>query len=109
MGAAAAARTVARFKGKDVAEVLGRYTAPDEVIELPGSCHACGDACGTRMYRTEIPFFKASHRNLPLLMVLLVPDTLCKSSDLSCAGADAITCRSGVVCILSSHFHGFSS
>lgn len=60
MGAAAAARTVARFRGKDVAEVLGRYTAPDEVIELPGSCHACGDSCATRMYRTEIPFFKAS-------------------------------------------------
>ena len=28
-------------------------------MELPGHCGACGAAAATRMYRTNIPFFKA--------------------------------------------------
>ena len=31
---------------------------PEQVIELPGRCFACGAECVTRMHNTHIPFFK---------------------------------------------------
>ena len=37
---------------------MSRYAAPEEVMEMPGHCGACGAPTTTRMYRTEIPFFK---------------------------------------------------
>jgi zinc finger protein len=37
---------------------MARYTAPEEVLELPGHCAACGGVTATRVYRTHIPFFK---------------------------------------------------
>ena len=49
----------ARMRGDSAEAILRRYTAPEEVMEMPGHCGACGAPCMTRMYQTEIPFFKA--------------------------------------------------
>ncbi len=48
-----------RMRGDSAEAILRRYTAPEEVLEMPGHCGACGAPCMTRMYQTEIPFFKA--------------------------------------------------
>ena len=37
---------------------MSRSAAPEEVMEMPGHCGACGGPTVTRMYRTRIPFFK---------------------------------------------------
>jgi len=58
LGAAAAHRALARLGGDDAAAVIARYTAPEEVMELPGRCGACGARTTTRMFQTRIPFFK---------------------------------------------------
>ncbi len=50
---------VLRLQGSSAEALLQRYTAPEEVIEMPGHCSACGVPCVSRMYQTEIPFFKA--------------------------------------------------
>ena len=50
---------VLRLQGSSAEALLQRYTAPEEVIEMPGHCSACGVPCMSRMYQTEIPFFKA--------------------------------------------------
>lgn len=49
----------ARLQGTSAEAILQRYTAPEEVLEMPGHCGACGAPCMTRMYQTDIPFFKA--------------------------------------------------
>lgn len=58
VGAAAAHRALARLEGERAERVMSRYAAPEEVMEMPGHCGACGAPTTTRMYRTEIPFFK---------------------------------------------------
>jgi len=58
LGAAAAHRALARLEGERAEKVMSRYAAPEEVMEMPGHCGACGGPTTTRMYRTEIPFFK---------------------------------------------------
>lgn len=58
VGAAAAHRALARLEGDRAEKVLSRYAAPEEVMEMPGHCGACGGPTTTRMYRTTIPFFK---------------------------------------------------
>ena len=58
VGAAAAHRALARLEGDRAEKVMSRYAAPEEVMEMPGHCGACGAPTTTRMYRTEIPFFK---------------------------------------------------
>jgi len=58
VGAAAAHRALARLEGDRAEQVMSRYAAPEEVMEMPGHCGACGGPTATRMYRTTIPFFK---------------------------------------------------
>lgn len=58
VGAAAAHAALAKLQGADAEAVMARYTAPEDVLELPGHCSACGTSCATRMYQTCIPFFK---------------------------------------------------
>ena len=60
----------ARMRGDSAEALLRRYTAPEEVMEMPGHCGACGAPCMTRMFQTEIPFFKARPPNLPLRLAL---------------------------------------
>ncbi|MCJ1461843.1 hypothetical protein MMC07_000442 [Pseudocyphellaria aurata] len=59
VGAAAAHAALAKLQGADAEAVMARYTAPEDVLELPGHCSACGASCATRMYQTSIPFFKS--------------------------------------------------
>ena len=49
-----------RLQGSSAEALLQRYAAPEEVMEMPGHCSACGAPCASRMYQTQIPFFKAS-------------------------------------------------
>lgn len=63
IGAAAAHRGLARLEGEQAESLVSRYTAPEEVIELPGHCSACAAPAVTRMYRTAIPFFKVAYRH----------------------------------------------
>jgi zinc finger protein len=58
LGAAAAHRAFARLEGPAAEALMARYTPPEEVLELPGHCAACGGGTTTRVYRTTIPFFK---------------------------------------------------
>ena len=58
VGAAAAHAALARMQGANAEAVMARYSAPEDVFELPGHCSACGAACATRMYQISIPFFK---------------------------------------------------
>jgi len=51
-------RGLARLSGAGAEALLARYAAPEEVLELPCSCAACGAPGTTRMYQTDIPFFK---------------------------------------------------
>jgi len=46
------------MRGASAEAILQRYTAPEEVLEMPGHCGACGASSVTRMYQTKIPFFK---------------------------------------------------
>lgn len=40
---------------------MSKYTAPDEVLELPGHCLACNAEAVTRVFQTSIPYFKVLH------------------------------------------------
>ena len=56
-GIVAPGAAVARGSEGGVAKLLGKYTAPEEVMTFPGSCHACDADAETRMFVTNIPFF----------------------------------------------------
>jgi len=56
-GIVAPGAAVARGQEGEVAKLMGKYTAPEEVMTFPGSCHACGADAETRMFVTNIPFF----------------------------------------------------
>ncbi|KAJ6852761.1 zinc finger protein zpr1-like [Iris pallida] len=58
VGAVAGRRAIAQANNNEVAAALCRYSAPEEVDTLPSSCGACGAACVTRFYSTNIPYFR---------------------------------------------------
>ncbi|CAL8462641.1 g2174 [Coccomyxa elongata] len=82
IGAAAAHRGLARMQGAAESALIQRYAAPEEVVELPSHCSACGSPSTARMYQTHIPFFKE---------VILMSDScdVCgfKSSEIKGGGA----------------------
>lgn len=47
-----------RSKGGAAATLPFKSSTPEEVVELPGHCYACGADCQTRMFTTAIPHFK---------------------------------------------------
>ena len=49
---------------------MSKYTAPEEVIEMPGHCLACNAEAVTRVFQTSIPYFKVLN-NLALFPVVL--------------------------------------
>lgn len=53
-------QALGRTQGDRADKIMGKYAAPEEVLELPGSCYACGVEGTTKMFRTSIPFFKVS-------------------------------------------------
>lgn len=48
--------------GAEESGLVQRYAAPEEVVELPSHCSACGSPSTARMYQTHIPFFKVLPR-----------------------------------------------
>ncbi|KAH7660782.1 zinc finger protein [Dioscorea alata] len=58
VGAIAGRRAIAQCNSDEVAAAFCRYSAPEEVDTLPSSCGACGTACVTRFYSTNIPYFR---------------------------------------------------
>ena len=59
-------RGLAQLRGAGAEALLARYAAPEEVMELPSRCAACGAPCTTRMFQCDIPFFKARRARLAL-------------------------------------------
>ena len=58
VGASALQKALARIQGDKAERIMSKYTAPDEVIELPGHCMACNAEAVTRVFQTSIPYFK---------------------------------------------------
>eukprot|EP01018_Ginkgo_biloba_P002471 Gb_23393 [translate_table: standard] len=58
VGALAAHRAIAQGNSDEVAAALFKYSTPEEVMIFPSTCGACGGRCETRMYLTNIPYFK---------------------------------------------------
>lgn len=50
--------SIVRSKGTDVMAALGRYSAPEEVMVFPGGCPDCSAEANTRMFATNIPYFR---------------------------------------------------
>jgi len=63
VGASALQKALARIQGDKAEKIMSKYTAPDEVIELPGHCMACNAEAVTRVFQTSIPYFKVSVSN----------------------------------------------
>ncbi|KAI6703086.1 hypothetical protein NL676_012222 [Syzygium grande] len=58
VGAAAAHRAIAHSSSAEIADVMFRYSAPEEVMTFPSTCGACAASCETRMFVTNIPYFQ---------------------------------------------------
>lgn len=58
VGASALQKALARIQGDKAEKIMSKYTAPDEVIEMPGHCMACNAEAVTRVFQTSIPYFK---------------------------------------------------
>ena len=50
--------SIVRSEGTDVMAALGRYSAPEEVMVFPGGCPDCAAVANTRMFATNIPYFR---------------------------------------------------
>ena len=61
VGASALQKALARIQGDKAEKIMSKYTAPEEVIELPGHCMACSAHAVTRVFQTSIPYFKVCH------------------------------------------------
>ncbi|XP_074273601.1 uncharacterized protein LOC141597146 [Silene latifolia] len=58
VGATAGRRAIAQGSTDQIAEALCRYTSPEEVMTFPSTCGTCAAKCETRMFVTNIPYFK---------------------------------------------------
>lgn len=58
VGATAAHRAIAQGNSEEVAAAFFKYSAPEEVMTFPAVCGACAAKSETRMYATNIPYFK---------------------------------------------------
>ncbi|KAK9716487.1 hypothetical protein RND81_06G236700 [Saponaria officinalis] len=58
VGARAGRQAIAQGTTDQIAEALCRYTSPEEVMTFPSTCGACAAKCETRMFVTNIPYFK---------------------------------------------------
>ncbi|GLJ13765.1 hypothetical protein SUGI_0219710 [Cryptomeria japonica] len=58
VGALAAHRAIAQGNSDEVAAALFKYSTPEEVMNFPATCGACAAKCETRMFVTNIPYFK---------------------------------------------------
>ncbi|XP_021735966.1 zinc finger protein ZPR1-like [Chenopodium quinoa] len=58
VGARAGRRAIAQDNTAEIADAICRYTAPEEVMTFPSTCGACATKCETKMFVTNIPYFK---------------------------------------------------
>ncbi|CAL5322945.1 unnamed protein product [Camellia sinensis] len=58
IGAAAGQRAIAQGNSAKFAESLFRYSTPEEVMTFPSTCGTCAAMCETRMFVTNIPYFR---------------------------------------------------
>ncbi|KAH9304602.1 hypothetical protein KI387_009006 [Taxus chinensis] len=58
VGALAAHQAIAQGNSDAVAAALFKYSTPEEVMTFPATCGACTAKCETRMFVTNIPYFK---------------------------------------------------
>lgn len=58
VGARAGRRAIAQANTGELVEALCRYTSPEEVMTFPSTCGTCASRCETRMFVTNIPYFK---------------------------------------------------
>ncbi|XP_024540130.1 zinc finger protein ZPR1 [Selaginella moellendorffii] len=58
VGAKLAQQAIAQGNSEQISAALFKYTAPEEVMTFPATCGACAGRCETRMYMTNIPYFK---------------------------------------------------
>lgn len=58
VGALAVHRSIAQGNSAEVAAALFKYSTPEEVMTFPATCGACAAQCETRMFVTNIPYFK---------------------------------------------------
>lgn len=58
VGALQAQGAIAQGNSEEVAAALFKYSAPEEVMTFPSTCGACTAKCETRMFSTNIPYFK---------------------------------------------------
>ncbi|CAO2820018.1 unnamed protein product [Amaranthus hypochondriacus] len=58
VGARAGRQAIAQGNTAEFVEAICRYTAPEEVMTFPTTCGTCSSRCETRMFVTNIPYFK---------------------------------------------------
>lgn len=58
VGARAGRRAIAQANTSEIVDAICRYTSPEEVMTFPITCGACATMCETRMFVTNIPYFK---------------------------------------------------
>ncbi|CAM6117688.1 unnamed protein product [Calypogeia fissa] len=58
VGAEGAHRAIAHGNTDAVSAALFKYSAPEEVMTFPSTCGSCSAPCETRMFVTNIPYFK---------------------------------------------------
>ncbi|KAI8560502.1 hypothetical protein RHMOL_Rhmol04G0261300 [Rhododendron molle] len=58
IGSTASHRAIAQGNSAEMVEALFRYSAPEEVMTFPSTCGSCAAKCETRMFVTNIPYFK---------------------------------------------------
>ncbi|KAG0566349.1 hypothetical protein KC19_7G057100 [Ceratodon purpureus] len=58
VGALMAHQAIAHGSSAQMAEAIFKYSAPEEVMTFPSTCGACGVKAETRMFVTNIPYFK---------------------------------------------------
>ncbi|KAH9537832.1 hypothetical protein CY35_16G072800 [Sphagnum magellanicum] len=58
VGALSAHHTIAQASSTEMAAAIFKYSGPEEVMTFPATCGACGAACVTHMYVTNIPYFR---------------------------------------------------
>ncbi|KNA21846.1 hypothetical protein SOVF_039550 [Spinacia oleracea] len=58
VGARDGRRAIAQANTTEIVDALCRYSAPEEVMTFPSTCGTCDKNCETRMFVTNIPYFK---------------------------------------------------
>lgn len=94
VGARAGRRAIAQANTAEIVDALCRYTAPEEVMTFPSTCGACATKCETRMFVTNIPYFKE----------VIVMSSACdacgyRNSELKPGGSISDKARRTTVCI----------